>query len=547
MTRVDTVKANVSQLKSDLRKAGATLALIRSLRGFFREQVTVERAEGEIRRSLETREERFLELIQTRVYARPSSAYLKLLNFAGCDYSDLRASVRRHGLEGALEQLAKAGVYLTAEEFKGKREVVRGTLSFSVSPGEFDLQDSVSGFVTESSGSSNRPVRTLNPIDWIAIRTFSIGVYLKAHDLFSRSHAVYDAILPGTGGILFLLSLAKLGIGADRWFARKIPVNSRLASCHHYLTTYLIVMAGKMFGPGFPRPEFIDLEEMGRILRWVEGQRRAGKACAIRTVASNAARIARAARQAGMSLDGTKFIVSGEPFTKTKAEIIRQTGATTALLYGYSGPHMAGFGCANPAYTDDMHVGQNMLAAIAHPAPISEGGQPIHPLLFSTLYPSAPLLQLNVANGDYAVMEKRNCGCALGEAGFLLHLHDLRSYEKFTGEGMNYFYGDLFEFLEKTLPSEFSGAPGDYQLAEEEDDHGQTRLTLVVHPEVGAVDEERLLARLTQRFASGSRDNRFMSNLWQHAGTFRIKRGVPYASSRGKILPLHSSVRKSQL
>ena len=105
---------------------------------------------------------------------------------------------------------------------------------------------------------------------------------------------------------------------------------------------------------------------------------------------------------------------------------------------------------------------------------------------------------------------------------------------------MNYFYGDLFPFLEEAIPSEFGGGPGDYQLVEEEDVDGQTRLTLLVHPDVGSLDEEALLLRLREGLAEGSRGNRFMSLVWQDAGAFRIRREVPHASPRGKVLPLYT-------
>lgn len=108
-----------------------------------------------------------------------------------------------------------------------------------------------------------------------------------------------------------------------------------------------------------------------------------------------------------------------------------------------------------------------------------------------------------------------------------------------TSEGMNYSGSDLFELLEHTIPSEFGGGPGDYQLVEEEDERGQTRLTLLIHPAVGELDEAKLLIRLQQGLACGSRNHGFISKVWQDAGTFRVKREVPYASARGKILPLH--------
>ena len=74
---------------------------------------------------------------------------------------------------------------------------------------------------------------------------------------------------------------------------------------------------------------------------------------------------------------------------------------------------------------------------------------------------------------------------------------------------------------------------------EEEDDRGQTRLTLVVHPAVGGLDEEKLLMKLQEGLAQGSRNHRFITKIWQDAGTLRFKREIPHASPRGKILPLY--------
>lgn len=87
---------------------------------------------------------------------------------------------------------------------------------------------------------------------------------------------------------------------------------------------------------------------------------------------------------------------------------------------------------------------------------------------------------------------------------------------------MNYFYGDIFDFMETTLPSEFGGGPGDYQLVEEEDANAQTRLTLLIHPDIGDLDEARVMARIHEMLGKGSRANRFMIGLWKNVGTFRI-------------------------
>ena len=532
--------ANPLQFLSTVKEsvAGAFM-LARALPGFFREKITVKQAEEDIRRALELRAETFLELARTRIYADPGSPYLKLLKIARCEFSYLQTQVRRYGLEATLEELAREGVYLTSDEFKGKKEVARGGRSFRVLPEDFERGASAAGFVTQSSGTGGRPVSVVISLDWLAVRAFGHCVFFSAHDFFSYSHALYDATLPGTAATNNLLTYAKLGAAIDRWFARKIPSTSKLAAGYHFLITYLIVLMGKVYGFGFPRPESIEIEDLHRIVQWVAEKNRQGGKCCITAAASSAVRIARLALEMGLSLQGTKFIVHGEPFTEAKREVIIQSGAAVTPRYAFSGGGIVGFGCANPLFTDEIHVNQNLVTLVPHPRPLNDDSA-IHPLLFTTVEPLASRLLLNVENGDYATLEKRNCGCALERVGFTLHLHHIRSFEKFTSEGMNYFYGDLFEFFEKTLPSEFGGGPGEYQLVEEED-NGQTRLTLVVHPKVGAVDEAKLLLRLHGKLAQGSSANRFQSTVWQDAGTLRVRRQAPYASPTGKILPLHIS------
>jgi hypothetical protein len=518
----------------------STFALAGAVRRFVSERYTFERAEKEVRAGLDRRGERFLELACTRIYARPGSPYLKLLKSAGCEYGNLETNVRQNSLEATLEGLAKEGVYLTADEFKGKKEVRRGSLAFWIAPGDIENSRSSIGFVMESSGLGNRPRRYLAALDQLLDAVPTRYIFFSAHNLFSYSHAVYEAILPSGGGVRNLLVNARMGISTERWFARKTPHNSALGFGYHSLITHLIALVGKRFGPGFPMPEFIGVEDIPRIIDWVAESKRRGKLCCIITAASNATRIARSASELGISLDGTKFIASGEPLTETKRELIERVGATAIASYGSEDLNLkVGFGCANPIYTDELHVNQHVLGLIAHPTPLSFDGLSISPLLLTSLHPLSPCYFLNVANGDYATLVKRDCGCLLEQASFTLHIHRVRSYEKFTSEGMNYFYGDLYELFEKTLPAEFGGGPGDYQLVEEEDGTGQTRLTLLVHPQAGRVDEERLLARLKEALAHGDKGGRFAAGVWQNAGTFRVRRQVPFSSRRGKIFPLH--------
>jgi hypothetical protein len=526
------------QMRSDI---GGLFELIKEVPQFSRERVTLESATEEIKRDLDRREERFLELVRSQIFERPKSPYFKLLSLAGCEFSDLQDSVRRFGIEETLVRLASEGAYLTIEEFKGKKDVIRGRHSFRVFPNSFDNDSGSAGYRTQSSGTSNEPTRSFVSLGLLSIRTPASSVAFAAHGLFSHVHAMYDSILPGSGGINNLLIYSKMGVTTDRWFAQRVPIRSRSERLYHYFTTQLIVAAASRFGSGFPKPEFLAHEEIETIIHWAATQQAVQRDCCITTAASNAARIARGARRLGISLERTKFIVTGEPFTDSKREAIEAVGATGIPRYAYGGSVNIGYGCANPLFTDEVHVNQHLLALCTNPRPLGDTSPAINPLLCTTLDPAFPKLLFHVESGDYGLMIRRDCGCALEKAGLSLHLYSIRSFEKFTSEGMNYFYGDLYDLFERILPGEFGGGPGEYQLIEEEDPTGQTRLTLVVHPQVKDLDESKIIAVLRTELSRRSRGDRFMTDVWSRAGTFRIRRTVPYASPRGKILPLHIS------
>jgi hypothetical protein len=529
------------QLGSDLNMARGMLSFVAGLRGFFREQVTLQQANETLKRSLDQREQAFLDLVRTHVYCRTESPYLKLFRMAGCDFADLETHVRRRGLEKSLQKLAEEGGYLTADEFRGKKDVIRGGQRFRVSRKHLEVQDLNQGMIlTQSSGTKNQPLRhplSLGRLEQMSVLTC---IFLSAHDLLSHTHAIYDAILPASGGIRHLLRYAKCGTRVDSWYAPRVPMNDLPEAAFHYLMMYLVVMVSKLCaGTGVPWPQFLDRRDPRRIVHWAVEKMRSGESCCVRTVVSNAVRVAHAAKEMGVSLKGSKFIVSGEPLTEFKRAIIEEVGASAIPCYGCGGLSQIAYGCGNPRQTDDVHVSLDILAVIQQPRPIFANGLSLEPFLFTTLSPDSSLLHINAENGDFGVIESRSCGCALDKAGLFLHLHKIRSFEKLTSEGMSYFYGDLEELLEKTFPAEFGGSPGDYQLVEEEGRNGQTLVTLLVHPQVGGLDEERLLGRLRSELSKESRNHRFITGVWDNAGTLSVKRKMPYATSRGKILPLH--------
>jgi hypothetical protein len=295
----ENIKRDLSQVGSDLQGLST---LVSAVPQFFRQRATLQWAQEEINKAFDYREKRFLELVRSQIFERPTSPYRKLFRVAGCEFSDLRAQVRRSGIEGTLKQLAREGVYFTSEEFKGKKEVIRGGQSFHVVPEFFNNRGVSTGYRTQSSGTTNDPIRSFVSLDLLRIRTPATYLFFVAHGLFSHAHAMYDAILPGSAGLNNLLIYAKMGVLVDRWFARKVPLKSKLESIYHLLTTQLVVLAAKYFNPGFPKPEFIDARETYRIVRWAAENQCRKKACCITTAASNATRIARIACATWVSL-----------------------------------------------------------------------------------------------------------------------------------------------------------------------------------------------------------------------------------------------------
>ena len=522
--------------RSDTQSVAAFLL---TLKDFLRHPITVADAEAEVRRRIAARAERFLSLVEARVFGRAENSYSRLFKHAGCDFADLAGYVRRDGLEKTLERIAAAGVYLTPDEFKGKREVVRGRDRFFVGAKDLDAFEALPSLRMQTSGSSNAPRSYFIPIQALASRAFSHCVFYAAHGLFSHSGAVYDAILPANGGVRELLVCSRFGYRLDRWFARRVPSHHWIGARRNEAMTYLIVMMGKAFGPGFPLPEFIDVENVGPILDWMVEERSRGRSCLIRLTPSNAARIARTAREKGVSLEGVKFRIGGEPFTEAKHDVIARAGAAAIPSYGFEAG-VIGFACVHPDHLDDLHIDSSKFALVERPEPLDYAPD-IHPFLVTTLDEASPQFYLNVDVGDHGIIMERRCGCLLETLGMARHVHQIRSHEKFTSEGMNYFYGEIFDLLEKALPAEFGGGPGDYQLFEEEDAGGQTRLVLIVHPHVGSLQEEKLIKTLHGALARGSRANEFQTRVWTDAGTVIVKRQIPLASARGKILPLRFS------
>jgi hypothetical protein len=93
-------------------------------------------------------------------------------------------------------------------------------------------------------------------------------------------------------------------------------------------------------------------------------------------------------------------------------EFIRQTG-TVFPKYGIMETGPVGYGCLDPAASDDLHLLDDLHAVIRPEGLASSTELQPRSILFTSLRLSAPLVLLNVSMGDQAELVKRQCQCPL--------------------------------------------------------------------------------------------------------------------------------------
>jgi hypothetical protein len=198
-----------------------------------------------------------------------------------------------------------------------------------------------------------------------------------------------------------------------------------------------------------------------------------------------------------------------------------------------------GLGCAHPIDENDLHFLKDSLALIQYPRQVPGSEITVEAFNFTTLLPTAPKLLLNVESDDYGIIETRSCGCPFESYGYSEHLRKVRSFGKLTGEGVTLVGSEMVHILEEVLPVRFGGSPFDYQLLEEEDQQGFTRLSLLVSPKIQIEDESEVIATVLEALKNSSVAAQLTGDLWKQAKTLRVSRQEPIWTARGKFMPLY--------
>lgn len=507
------------------RMTAADVPLAPRVAAYLRRPLTRDMALAIIKSRLELRETTFLSIARRTIFETEGSPYLRLFRAAGCDYGDLEKLVRSDGLEGALASLLRSGVYLTVDEFKGRRPVVRGGTTVHVNPQQLRNPHARADLFASTSGS--RGARTATSFDLQFVRDCAVNtlLFLDARGGLDWVKADWEG--PGGGAAFRLLKFSSFGAPVAAWFTR----NERSLRQVGEVNAELMRLGGWLAGVRIPRPAWVPHEDPQALARWIEGVRRSGRTPHLYAFVSSVVRLCQAAMDRKIDIGGAEFTLIGEPITAARLATIRKSGANGVPRYGTIEAGPIGYGCLNPRAPDDVHV-QSDRVAVIQAGRGGSSGLPPEAVFVTSLNPTAPFIFLNVSMGDQATLDRRTCGCPMEPHSGDAHLHTILSYEKLTAAGMTLHDTQIVRVLEETLPSRFGGVPSQYQLVEDEGENGEPRLALIVHPAIGAIDDQEILRAFRAGLASGS-------PLWDTPGFLRVERRAPIATASGKILHLH--------
>jgi hypothetical protein len=500
------------------------------LRGFLSRTIDLDEAKGILSDQLQSRESTFLLVLERGIFGNPHSPYRRLLEHAGYTFEDVRSLVTEQGLDRALSQLYKDGVYVTLDEFKGRASVRRHGLEFPVTAFDFDNPLLTAHYQGSTGGSRGDPTRVHIDFDLLALDAANILWSHHVKGVADRPCILWQSESIGLRNVFMQ---AHMGQSPMMWFSpSRLRRNRQGFQSRAVIASTILV--GRLCGRAIPWPKFMPDARgiVGDLAKLVEK----GTPGLVLCGPSDWVKLCTAAEAAGANIAGTTFRGGGEPYTEGKAAVLERVGANAMPAYAMHEVGSIGLSCGTPSGPDDLHILKTKVVVLQHPKEL-ESGSTVQAFFHTTLLTSAPKLMLNVESGDYGVVEERDCGCPWQDVGFTTHIHTVRSYEKLTSGSVMFMGSMLHELLEETLPKRFGGSPLDYQLVEEEEE-GVPRVSIVVSPRNGPLDEEAVVEAVLQHlgFADWSRRQ---AQLWRQSGTLRVQRREPFATGAGKILPLH--------
>ncbi len=509
----------------------------------LRRRLTLENAYSVIAERIAGREENFLRLAERGIYGAKSSPYGFLLKAAGCELGDLRQLVLADGLDSALGQLHDAGVRVSFDEFKGRSSITRGNETFELRADAFDNPFLRGHYETNSSGSTGQATRVMLDLDHIEAVAWYHLLAHEAHGVRGAPIVLWAPGLPSGNGVSNLMRSVLLGNPVRAWYSPLSASEHRPALRFRAATSYISVVTGFRGGRNI-RPEHVPFDAPTAVARRAAGFVKAEGRCLVRTPISMALRVALAATELGIDLTHVTFMGGGEPATPVKVKGITSTGARFISTYVFSEAGPVGMACANPYDGTDVHFFEDLLAVVQRSQSVPGTDASVNGLCFTTLMPTAPKLMLNVESDDFGTVESRLCGCAFEAAGFRQHIRQIGSARKLTGESITLVGSDLERIIQELLPSRFGGNALDYQLVEEEDAAGLTRLILLISPDLSLENEEVVADALLTALGKVSPGADTARAFIRGAASLRVRRVKPQMTGRGKLPPFRTGAAR---
>lgn len=526
-----------------IRDVLSYIRFLTGLPGYVRRRITFEDGRERLLQRLLRREENFLEVARRAIYGTRETPYRALLELAGCEFGDLERLVRDVGLETALGRLRDEGVFVTFEEFKGRAPLVRHGREIPTDRAAFDNPLVHRYYRTTTGGSTGVARHAAMDIDHLVDRALMQAVFARVQGFEGLPTAMWFDGLPGNGPGS-VLSRVPSGEVPERWYSPTSRRAARPARRFRWAERGILWTA-RLSGARIPFPEPVPLDRSDVIARWMGETLEREGACALRTMVSRALRVALTAEEMGIDLTGAVIAAGGEPPTDAKVAAITRAGARFVANYHFTEAGAIAVGCPDPETYDELHFLADHLELVQRPRALGNGAE-VGSFHFTTLLDTAPKLLLNVEIDDYGEVFARDCGCPFESFGLVRHIRRVRSFGKLTGEGVTLVGNDMVRILEDVLPGRFGGSPLDYQLLEEEDERGFTRLSLIVDPSIEVADESEIIATVLAALRDGEADAELSGSMWAQGGTLRVRRMAPIWTARGKLSPLHiASARQS--
>ena len=449
---------------------------------------------------------------------------------AQCSHEDVANLVRRVGLETALEQLRSAGIWLSQDEFKGHIPIVRQGREIAASSRSFHNPLARGTMHHVTSGSRGKPVSSFRSTEFTLQQEAMHAIAGREFGLEQRAHIVLRPILPSALGMQYCAMIARRGQRLEGWY-------SSGKGGLYTPATAAAVMVARMSGCRIPFSKNVSANDYSPAAEHVARLRSEGVDCVVSGPASPAVRLAAAALDRALDIQGTLFLVSGESLTDAKREVIQRAGGEAFARYGVSEMGFVGHGCRRMAQGDCVHLYSNSLAAITHRHVAPLTGLEVDSLLYTTLLPSAPLVLINFEVNDSGVLEPADCDCEFSRIGLRWRIRNIFSFGKMTGQGITLLGTELVRVLEHILPARLGGSPGDFQLIEREG-AAQTTVELRVSPRVRALSTEKIRACFLEEICPVY-GGALAQRIWQHAEALQVVRAEPVTTRSGKINPLH--------